>query len=73
MNKKVENPAISGVDRDRRSSTRTREDADWESKVLGRVGGHLRNLPDIDTDHPNLGWETTVLDTLRRRIERGPK
>ena len=58
------------IDHERRSANRTRDDADWESKVVGRLGGRLRNLP-VDGEE-KIGWETSVLDTLRRRIERGP-
>ena len=48
-------------------------DLDWESKALARVRGHLKEVPATDTgDQPKLGWEATVLDVLRRRIERGP-
>lgn len=56
-------------DFDRRSANRTGDDADWESKVLGRVRSHLREA----ADQPTLGWEATVLDTLRRKIERESK
>jgi hypothetical protein len=58
---------------DRRGPNRTREDADWESKVLGRVRTHLRALPEEPKDAPALGWESAVLDTLRRKIERESK
>lgn len=59
---------------DRRSANRTRDDADWESKVLGRLNGRLHALPaDSKPDDPTLGWEATVLDVLRKRIERESK
>jgi hypothetical protein len=58
---------------DRRSAGRSRDDADWESKVIGRIGSRLRNLSKAEADHPELGWEAQVLDTLRKRIESGPK
>jgi hypothetical protein len=45
--------------------------SDWESRALARVTGHLRNLPD-EAQQP-LGWEQTVIDVLRRRIEGGPQ
>jgi hypothetical protein len=73
MNNKDPNSAQKAPEHDRRKPNRTRDDADWESKVLGRVSSHLRDIPADDADHPSLGWETTVLDTLRRRIERESK
>jgi hypothetical protein len=60
-------------DFDRRGPNRTRDDADWESKVLGRVRAHLQNLPEATDNPQTLGWEATVLDTLRRKIERESK
>ncbi|HTE42373.1 MAG TPA: hypothetical protein VK629_16235 [Steroidobacteraceae bacterium] len=56
---------------ERRSEVRADEEGDWESRALARVSGHLRSLPD-EPQQP-LGWEQTVLDVLRRRIERGPQ
>ena len=53
---------------ERRSQDRDR-DADWESKTVGRVLGRLRNLPPQNGDQTPDGWESTVLDTLRKRIE----
>lgn len=55
-----------GVERDRRSVNRDRN-ANWESKTVGRVLGRLRNLP-AEKDQPTSGWESAVLDTLRKRI-----
>jgi len=43
------------IDHERRSANRTRDDADWESKVIGRLGGRLRNLP-VDGEE-KIGWE----------------
>jgi hypothetical protein len=64
------NPPIT----ERRSVERTSDDASWESKVLARVSGRLQERASGDTaDEPVLGWEATVLDTLRRRIERESK
>jgi hypothetical protein len=62
-------------DQERRSASRTRDDADWESKVIGRLNGRLHQLPTADprNDDPTLGWEATVLDVLRKRIERESK
>ena len=60
-------------DFDRRGPNRTRDDADWESKVLGRVKTHLRSLPEETGDTSVLGWESAVLDSLRRKIERESK
>jgi hypothetical protein len=61
------------VDPERRSPNRTRDDADWESKVLGRVSGRLKTLQNqTENDQTNAGWESSVLDALRRKIERGP-
>lgn len=60
------------LDGERRSQDRE-QDLDWESKVIGRLGGRLKNLPAEDSlNTDNAGWEASVLDTLRRRIERGP-
>ena len=56
---------------ERRSVERTRDDAGWESKVVGRLSGRLSELPTSD-DPPQLGWEGAVLDVLRKRIEKGP-
>jgi hypothetical protein len=57
---------------DRRSVERTSDDADWESKVLARVSARLQERSAAG-DEPSLGWESTVLDTLRKRIEQGPR
>ena len=56
---------------ERRSVERTRDDAGWESKVVGRLNGRLNELPASD-DPSELGWESAVLDVLRKRIEKGP-
>lgn len=56
---------------ERRRADRTGNDADWESKVVGRLNGRLQDLP-AETDQPSLGWESTVLDVLRKRIEKDP-
>ncbi len=60
---------------ERRSANRTPDDADWESKVIARVNSRLqqRTYDGTAADEPTLGWESTVLDTLRRRTEQGPK
>jgi hypothetical protein len=59
---------------ERRSADRTSDDTDWESKVLARVSGRLQERAEAAaTDEPALGWEATVLDALRRRIERESK
>jgi hypothetical protein len=57
---------------ERRRADRTRDDADWESKVLGRLNGRLHQMPAPETngEPPNLGWESSVLDVLRKRIEK---
>jgi hypothetical protein len=56
---------------ERRATSRTRDDADWESKVIGRLNGRLHQLPATDGDNPpGIGWESSVLDVLRKRIER---
>jgi hypothetical protein len=57
---------------ERRSLERTSDDADWESKVLARVSSRLQEHSGR-IDEPSLGWESTVLDTLRKRIEQGPR
>ena len=72
MNEKAEK-APNDARHDRRGPDRPRDEMDWESKVIGRVGGHLRNLPKDDPENPTLGWEAEVLDTLRRKIERESK
>ena len=56
---------------ERRRAERTRDDAGWESKVVGRLNGRLNELPSSD-DPSQLGWEASVLDVLRKRIEKGP-
>lgn len=56
---------------ERRRADRTADDADWESKVVGRLNGRLHDLP-AGSDQPSLGWESSVLDVLRKRIEKGP-
>ena len=63
------------VTTERRSANRTADNAGWESKVLGRLSGRLqeRAADRAAKDEPTVGWESTVLDTLRRRIERAPK
>jgi len=59
---------------ERRSADRTSDDTDWESKVLARVSGRLREKVDgAAAGEPVLGWEATVLDALRRRIEKESK
>jgi hypothetical protein len=60
---------------ERRSAERTSDDADWESKVLARVSGRLQERACDSAAHsePALGWEATVLDVLRRRIEKESK
>ena len=64
------NPPIT----ERRRAERTSDDAGWESKVLARVSGRLQERANGGSaDEPVLGWEATVLDTLRRRIEQESK
>jgi hypothetical protein len=60
---------------ERRRTERSNDDAGWESKVLARVSGRLQERANQSAgkDEPVLGWEATVLDTLRQRIEREPK
>jgi hypothetical protein len=59
---------------ERRSAARTSDDAGWESKVLARVSSRLQERSNsVAVDEPVLGWEATVLDVLRRRIERESK
>ena len=60
---------------ERRSAQRASEDTGWESKVLARMSGRLQERANAAAvaDEPVLGWEATVLDTLRRRIERESK
>jgi hypothetical protein len=61
--------------KERRSADRTPDDASWESKVLARVSGRLHERANAGpaVDEPVLGWEATVLDTLRERIEKESK
>jgi len=54
---------------ERRRSDRSRDDTDWESKVLARVGSRVRELE----QGAELGWEAEVVDKLRRRIRRDAK
>ena len=59
---------------ERRSADRTTDAVNWESKVLARVSGRLQERANNGTvDEPKLGWESSVLDVLRKRIEQGPK
>jgi hypothetical protein len=60
---------------ERRSADRTSDDAGWEAKVLARVSNRLRDSTSKSaaTDDPILGWEATVLDTLRKKIEQESK
>jgi hypothetical protein len=59
---------------ERRRADRTADDTDWESKVLARVSGRLQERASgAAGDEPVLGWEATVLDTLRQRIEKESK
>jgi len=55
---------------ERRAASRASDALDWESKALARVSEHVRTAPAQDD---RLGWEQTVLDVLRKRIERGPQ
>ena len=56
---------------ERRKSERTSDDADWESKVLGRIGNRVRDLTSQQPEGTSFGWESAALDALRRRIEQG--
>jgi hypothetical protein len=60
---------------ERRSADRTSDDTDWESKVLARVSGRLQERANeiAAQGEPELGWEATVLDSLRKRIEKESK
>ena len=59
---------------ERRSADRAGDNAGWESKVLARVSGRLQERASHATgEEPALGWEATVLDTLRQRIEKESK
>jgi hypothetical protein len=49
------------------------DDADWETKALDRVRSHLDTLHSDDETTRSLGWESSILDALRRKIERGPQ
>ena len=59
-------------DQERRSPDRTRDDADWETKVLGRVRSRVRKLTD-EGKSATGGWESEVVDRLRRKIDRDSK
>jgi hypothetical protein len=72
-NKVLPNSTANSLGVERRGLSRIGDDADWESKVLGRIHGRVRELSaEVPNDRPSIGWETSVLDVLRRRIERGP-
>ena len=58
---------------ERRSADRPSDDADWESKVLARVSGRLQERDKSGGEEPALGWESSVLDILRQRIEKESK
>lgn len=56
---------------ERRGAERTPDDANWEAKVIGRMNGRLHNLPPAADQE--VGWESSVLDVLRKRIEKESK
>ena len=54
---------------ERRSRERVADDADWETKVLARVRGKLKRVPD-QAGAPADNWEEHVAATMQDRLDK---
>ena len=41
---------------------------DWESAALRRVAARVEELPSLPTEAEDFGWEASVLEKLRKRL-----
>jgi hypothetical protein len=42
--------------------------ADWESVALSRVAARVEDLPALPAEAEDFGWEASVLEKLRKRL-----
>jgi len=54
---------------ERRSRERVADDADWETKVLARVRGKLRRVPDQEGASAD-NWEEQVAASIKDRLDK---
>ena len=41
---------------------------DWESVALSRVAARVEDLPELPHEAEDFGWEVSVLEKLRKRL-----
>ena len=42
--------------------------SDWESAALSRVAARVEDLPALPAEAEDFGWEASVLEKLRKRL-----